>query len=152
MARFFRRGVSKIYFLPAVASLAAPTSGEITAGLDLSPSLTTIAGLQFSNTPIKTPNLADSFTPEIPGEDAVAATKLTFDDDDTSTAIRTALAKGVAGFLVLMPYGHVSAKRAETWPATSTGCNDVYTTGNDSAKFEVDLAITARPVQNAVLP
>src|SRR4051812_13207821 len=98
MARFFRRGVSKIYFLPAVAAYSAttatgnPTSGEITAGTDLSQQVADISGFELSNSPIAVQNLKDAFTPSISGEDTVADSSLTMYDLDDSTTIRAALA------------------------------------------------------------
>jgi hypothetical protein len=152
MGRFFRRGLSKVRFLPAVSNKDAPSSAEITAGVDLSSGISDIGGFEFSNSPITTPDLSTTFTTQIPGEDTTSTSTLTFYDDDTATTIRTALAKGTAGFILLQPYGTTAAKRAEVWPATTTGVNDHWVTGNEAAKFTVAFAITAAPHQAAVNP
>lgn len=152
MARYFRRGKSKIKFLPAVANQAAPTAPELTAGTDLTPQVAEINGFQLSNSPIPVPNLQDQFTPQIDGEDTVADSSLTLYDDDTASTIRTALAKGVSGFIALMPYGQTSTKRVEIWPVKSTGVNDEWTTGNDPARFTIGFAVTGVPTQGGVLP
>lgn len=152
MARFFRRGISKIYFLPSVADLDSPTRLEITAGVNLSPFVNAINGFQLNNSPIPTPNLEDQFTSQIDGEDTVADSSLVFNDDDTDDDVRTALAKGTAGYVLLMPYGDVSGKRAEVWPAKSTGFNDEWTTDNSPARAQAGFAVTAVPEQNAVVP
>jgi len=151
MARFFRRGISKVKFLPTVIG-TSPTRAEITAGTDLSLSIVELGGWELSNSPIPTPNLASRYTSQIPGEDTTPDSTLTLDDDDTSSANRTALAKGVTGFIVLMPYGDVPTKRLEVWPVTSTGVNDQWTTGNDPARVVVGFAVTAVPVQNGAVP
>lgn len=150
--KFFRRGISKIHFVPAVANLAAPTRIEITAGEPLSPGVSEINGFELSNSPIPTPNLEDQFTPQIDGEDTVSDSSLIFNDDDTDDDIRTAIAKGTSGFLVFMPYGDTATKRCEVWPAKSTGVNDEWNTGNNPARFAVGFAITAVPEQDAVVP
>lgn len=150
--RFFRRGISKILWLPAVAAPATPTSLEIAAGTSLDVQLADISGFEFRNSPIPTPDLASTFTTSIPGEDTAQDPSITFYDLDNAAVIRTALAKGTAGFVLLAPYGMAATKRCEVWPATSTGVNDVWTTGNESAKFMVGFAITAAPTQSAVLP
>ncbi len=154
MARFFRRGVSKIYFLPAVASLGAPTTAEVAAGVDLSPQVAEIAGFQLSNSPIPTPNLAERFTPQIDGEDTVADSSLTMYDLDDSAVLRTATTKGTSGFFVLMPYGRTATKRCETWPAKITGQNDEWSTaiGNNPARYVLGAVITATPNQSGVNP
>jgi hypothetical protein len=152
MARYFRRGKSKVRFLPAVANAAAPTAGELTAGTDLTVSIADIAGFGYNNGPIATPDLNSTFTSSIPGEDTTDDSSITFYDDDTSTTIRTLLAKGVSGYIMRMPYGQVTAKRAEIWPVTSTGVNDTWSTGNDAAQFQVGFAITATPTLTSVVP
>ncbi len=152
MAKFFRRGVSKIKFLPAVANLNAPSSGEIAAGTDLTAVTNAISGFMLSNSPIPVPNLQDTFTPQILGEDTVADSSLTINDDDTTTTVRTTLAKGTSGFILLQPYGTTASKRCEVWPVRVTGYNDEYSTDNTPAKAVASFAVTAVPAQTAVNP
>ena len=152
MARYWRRGKSLIKFLPAIANKAAPTAPEFTAGTDLTPSISDPGAFAFKNSPINVPDLASTFTSQIPGEDTADAPTITFYDDDTATTIRTALAKGVTGYIVREPYGHVTAKRCEVYPVTVTGVNDTWTAGNDAAQFDVGFAITATPTLTAVEP
>jgi hypothetical protein len=152
MGKFFRRGVTKVRFLPAVANSSAPTAPEIAAGTDITPALAGMSGFQLSNAPIAVPNMQDVFTPQIPGEDTVADSSLEINDDNASSTIRTALAKGTSGFVLLQPYGATSAKRCEVWPVTVTGFNDVYSVDNTPAKSMAGFAVTATPTQNAVNP
>lgn len=152
MARFFRRGVSKVRFVPVVASLAAPSRPEIAAGTDLSPYIADINGFQLSNSPISVPDLASTFTSQIDGEDTVSDSSFTFNDDDAVVTLRTALAKGTAGYLILFPYGDVPTKRCEVWPVKVTGYNDSWSTGNDPAQAMVSFAVTSVPRQTAVVP
>lgn len=151
MARFFRRGVSKVRFLPAVAG-TSPTRAELTAGTDLSPAVAAINGFSLTNSPITTPDLATNFDSQIDGPDAAGDSSLNFYDDDATTTIRTAVAKGTAGFIVLMPYGDVPAKRCEKWPVKSTGVNDEWSLDAAAAQFQVGFAVTGKPEQNAVVP
>ena len=151
MARFFRRGVSKVKFAPAVAG-TSPTRIEITAGTDLSPAIAAINGFTLANSPIATPDLATAFDSQINGPDAAGESSLNLYDDDTTTAMRTAIAKGTAGFILLFPYGDVVGKRCEKWPVTSTGVNDEWSLDATAAQFQVGFAVTAVPVQNGVTP
>lgn len=152
MARFFRRGISKIHFLPLVADLDSPTRAEISAGEDLSPFIADIAGFQLANSPIPVPNLAEVFTSQIDGEDTVTDSALTFNDDDVDDAVRTLLAKGTTGFIALLPYGDVPTKRGEVWPVKVTGFNDEWSLGNDPARAIAGFAVTSTPEQDAVIP
>ena len=151
MARYTRKGKSKLSFVPTIAVLTAPTIAEINAGTTLDSSMSEMSGFQFQNSIIKTPDLASTFVSQIPGEDEADDSSITFYDDDTATTIRTALAKGSAGFIVLMPYGKTATKRCEVWPATSTGFNDEWTVANEAARALAQFSITSPPVQSATI-
>lgn len=152
MARFFRRGVSQIRFLPAVSNAALPSSGEISAGTDLTPEVADISGYMLENKPIETPDLKTTFDTQINGPDQTADSKITFYDQDNSATIRVALAKGANGFILLAPYGMGTGKRAEIWPVRSTGVNDEWDLGAKAAHYVVGFAVTALPTQTATLP
>lgn len=149
MARFFRRGTTKLNFETASAT---PTVTQINAGTPLTPAVADTAGWDFSNTPITTPDLSTTFDTQIGGPDSAGTPTITFYDDDASATIRTALAKGNAGFLVRCPYGITTAKRAEVFPVVITALNDAYTLGNEAAKFIVGFAVTSVPNLAYTLP
>lgn len=151
MARFFRRGYSKIKWAPAVAG-ASPTRAEITAGVDLSPQVADIAGFQLTNNPIVTPDLATSFDSQIDGPDTTADSSLTFYDDNAAAVIRTTLAKGVSGCILLFPYGDNSGKRCEVWQVKSTGVNDQWSLDATAAQFQVGFAVLSTPNQAGTTP
>jgi hypothetical protein len=152
MARFFRRGVSRIYFKTTITSpLTGATAAELTAATELTNSVAEIGGFQLSNSPIPTPDLQSTFTKTIIGEDTTDTSTITFYDDDSVSTIRTALAKGVAGYVVLLPYGNTLGKRAEIWAVRSTGVNDEWTVGNDPGRYMVGFAVTDVPAQNAAV-
>lgn len=153
MARFFRRGVTKVRFLPTIAATTGvPTRAEITAGTDLTPNLAEMSGWQLTNSPIAVPNMADAFTSQISGEDTVSDSSLTFYDDDTVAGVRTTLAKGTSGFIMVLPYGDVATRRSQTYPIKTTGVNDEFSVGNDAARFVVGVAVTGTPNLNATIP
>jgi hypothetical protein len=151
MGRYTRKGLSKIYFVPSLASTTSPSIAEITAGTNLGAAVSDISGFTFSNDPISTPDLASTFVPTIPGEDSSDNPSMTFYEDDTVTTLKTALAKGNDGFIVLMPVGATATKPAEVWPVTSTGTNSNWSVGNDAATFTTQFAVTAAPNQTATL-
>jgi hypothetical protein len=160
MARFFRRGRSAVFYLPIVAAYTSasgtgvgnPTAPEIAAGTSLTTSINAIAGFDLSNTAIAVPDLGTTFNKSIPGEDTTQASTITFYDDDSSTTVRSALAKGTAGYILLCPYGETTTKRCELWPVRSSGVNDTWDLAADAARFVVSFAITDVPAQNSVLP
>lgn len=155
MARFFRRGYSKILFgleCSTEGDSYAPSASDIDAATDLSDDVSEVNGFELTNAPIPTPNLGNQFTPQIEGEDTVADSSLVFYDDDEDEDIRSALAKGTAGFIFLAPYGLEAGKRIEVWPATSNGYNDAWSVGNEAATASAVFSITDVPEQNAEVP
>lgn len=139
-------------FLPSVASKAAPTTAEVTAGTDILVQLAEITGFIFANTPIMVPDMTTTFTKQIGGEDTAEASSITFYEDDTTNAIRTALAKGTTGFVLLYPYTATPASTAkcEVWPVRVTSSARQWSTGNDPARYVVSFAITDVPNTDAV--
>lgn len=152
MGRFTRKGVSRIFFCATLSSTTAPSiATDLTTANEVTAPTAEISGFQFSNSPINTPDLSTLFVSQIPGEDTAEDSAITYYDDDTTTTLRTAQAKGNAGFIVLCPYGRTSAKRAEVWPVKSTGVNDEWTTGNEAARTRVQFAVTSVPNQSATI-
>src|SRR5205085_5387574 len=99
---------TKVYFLPAVAVHTAPTSAEITAGTNITPGLQSLAGFTSANQAIDTPDADVNFTSNIPGEDRPDPCSLTYyEDSGSSDAIRTLLAEGTNGFILIFPKGKV---------------------------------------------
>lgn len=151
MARRFRRGMSKIKIMPAVAG-TSPTRAEINAGVDVSPSVIGIGGFKLTNAPISYQPLDTTFDPQIDGPDTTDASTIDFADDDTDTAIRTAVAKGTPVVVGLFPYGDIPGKRCEMWRAKSTGVNDDWALDAKVMAFQTGFAITSLPSQNSVIP
>lgn len=151
MSRFFRRGYSKVKWAPAIAG-TSPTRAEIDAGVNLSPQIAGINGFQLTNAPIETPDLETSFNSQIDGPDTTADSSLDFYDDNAAATIRNALAKGVSGYILLMPYGDTSGKRCEVWEVKSTGVNDTWSLDATAAQFTVGFAVLSVPEQAGTVP
>lgn len=153
MAKFNRRGKSRLYFLPSVSAAASPTTAEINAGLRLDTQVTAVDGFNFQGTRIAAPVLSDTFTAQITGEDTVGEPVLTFHDDDADDEIRTELVKGTEGYLLRAPYGIASAGlRCEVWHVETQSVSDEWTVANETAKFAIGFAVLDVPELNAVTP
>lgn len=157
MARFMRKGVTKIWFVPSIASPSlAPTAAEVNAGTDLTGQMAEVTGFTFSNNPIDTPDMSSSFVSKIGGEDATEDSSVTFYEDKTSNPIMTAMAKGTNGFVVIFAAGIAGATpaagdKADVWPVTITSNARQYAAGNEAAKYQVKFATTAPPGTNKTL-
>lgn len=157
MARFFRRGKTRVFFLPTIVSgTKAPTVAEITAGTDLSLSTNDITGFSFANQPIDVPDLASAFTSKIPGPDEADDSTLKLYVDSVTNPLLTTLAKDVAGYIVIKDYkigAMAAADKVDTWPIIVASTAKDYSLGNDPATFTSTFTITSPPaVEIAVLP
>lgn len=154
MARFNRKGLTKIYFLPTIASTALlPTLVEITGGTNYTGMISAIDGWSLENSPIETPDMASTFVSKIGGDDSAADSSLTFYEDSTADDIETDLAKGTSGFIVIFSKGNAaSAKGMDVFPVTVVSNSKAYTTDNEAAKVTVQFTITDRPAFNQTVP
>jgi hypothetical protein len=152
MGRFMRKGITRWYFVPSIASGSlVPTAAEVNAGTRVDGQLAEVNGFSFQNNPIMVPDMSTTYTSQIGGEDSSDDSSMVFYEDQTSNPIRTALAKGTAGFMVIFKSGVAGASpaagdKADVWPTTITSNAAQYTADNEAAKYMVSMAITARPV------
>jgi hypothetical protein len=157
MPRFFRRGRTKVRFVPTIAATTLiPTTAEVTAGSDLTTATAELNGFSFSNSPIPVPDMASTFTGNIPGEDTADESSIMFYEDTTTNTLQTTLAKGVSGYICIFFAGIAGANPAigdkcEVWPVQSTGPFREYSVGNDPARWGVRFAMTAPPNFSATL-
>src|SRR5438128_11843330 len=103
ITKFYRRGVTKVYFCPAIAVPAAPTSTELSAGTDITPGMQGLGGFSARKAKIDTPDADSDFVDNIPGEQRPEDSSITYYEDKLLAAIRTTLAEDTARFIVILP-------------------------------------------------
>ena len=155
--RFMRKGTSKFWFVPTIASTdLIPTTAEVTAGTAVTPEINEMAGFTFANNPIDTPDMDTTFVSKIPGEDSTEDSSMTFYERKTTNPIKTLLAKGTVGFIVIFPAGLAAAApaagdKADVWPVTVASNARTYTAGNEAAKYLVKFSPNAPAADDVVL-
>lgn len=145
-----------MYFLPSIASgTKAPTAAEITAGTELTGSINDMNGFSYQSETIDTPDLSTPFTKNIPGPDTVDDSNLVIYLDSVTNPLRTTLAKGTAGFIVICdfkPSGAVTTgDKVDSWPVTVTGVPKQYSMGNDPALWTAMFAATDTPATDVTV-
>ena len=159
MARYIPSGVAKVVFAPAVSSIAAPTQAEIAAGTVLtSAGGTLIDALAEMNNwetavdNIDVPDVQTTFDSQIPGRTKASNPTTMHYDNDAAATIRTALAEGTAGYMIIMRYGSTTGKRAEVYPCKVSSLNDSQVDNkNTPAMFTVTYAVSSKPNKVAVI-
>lgn len=151
--RFFRRGVTKLYFLTTVASLTAgPTRTELDAGKDITKPVADTDGWLVEGTDIETPDLASEFTSKIPGPTSVDDSSVTFYADLMGEDVRTLLTRGTAGFIVWLDAGDVVDGPMDVFPVRVKSQGKTRSLDDDAATIEVGFSITDEPAENLTVP
>lgn len=156
MSRFFRRGKTKVYFVPTISNIDAPTATEMSAATELSCELADVAGFAFKNSPISVPDMCSTFVKNIPGEDKADSSSMTFYEDDTSNPIKVLLAKAAIGYIVFFPIGVTGGSPSvgdgcEVWPVQVASSTREWKASNDAAKYMVEFTVTGVPDQDAAV-
>lgn len=150
--RFMRKGTTRIFWVPSIDDEdLAPAVSEVTGGTELTPELAEINGFNFSNSPIDTPDMGTSFVSKIPGEDTVGDSDMSFYEHTDSNPIKTALAKGTTGNVVIFYAGTdaddpAAADECDVWPATVASNSRSYSAGNEAAMYQIVFTLTSEPV------
>lgn len=153
-ARFVRRGVTKIFFVPAVADIAVgATRAEITAGTDMSAQVAEVAGWLMTNQAIPTPDLGSSFESSIPGTNQTADSSLTFYEDLEDETLEEMLPPLTPGFVVFLRKGDKpTSKSMDTFPVRVASKSSAITTGNEAARWTASFGITGEPSLDQPVP
>ncbi|MEU1327253.1 hypothetical protein ACFV6B_12775 [Streptomyces microflavus] len=154
MARFQRKGISKILFAETIANAGyMPTSAEVTGATDYSRQIAAVDGFTLENQMIETPDMASTFVSKIGGDDSAADSSITFYEDDDLDDIETDLAKGTTGFIIICRKGKAATTPGmDVFPVTVSSNSAAITLDNEAAKIVVSFAITDRPLLNATVP
>lgn len=149
--RYFRQGVSKVIWLPSIASISSPTRAEINAGIDLSPEISASSGWEVTSNTAPATALGSIFTGEIPSDTTAASSSLTFFADRTSVDVRGLLTRGTAGFIIWMDEGDVAGQKMDVFPVQVSSApkqRDIAAL----AQIIVNFTVTREPAENLTIP
>lgn len=154
MSKKASEGNVKVYWLPTVASKAAPTVANIAAGTNLTPFLpTTGTDITWTQNNASLPMLDESFTVEQIGTESASIT-LTFTRDSV-TADDDAwelFDRGLEGYLLISRFGTpVATSRAEVYPVAAHRAVPLSPAENELQQATVQLAVRDTPELNAVV-
>ncbi|WP_329126020.1 hypothetical protein [Streptomyces sp. NBC_01353] len=154
MSRFSRKGVTKILFSPTIASDAyIPTRAEVAGATKLTKQIAAVEGFVLENQEIETPDLESTFTSKIPGDDQAADSSLTFYEDDASSTLEEALAKGTTGFIIILRKGDVPASKSmDVYPVRVASQSAAITVDNAAAQWTARFSITDTPALSVAVP
>lgn len=156
MSAYVHEGLTKVSWVTAIASIAAPTAAELAAGTDITTFLTK-DGLKLPQSQNFADNssLAESFDAQVVGSHGGNIT-LTIKRDNATDTAWDLFDWGTNGYLVVRrgeDYSGVfaAADKIEVYPAESHKPMPNDTAANQQATATVGMAVTSEPDLNAVV-
>jgi hypothetical protein len=150
MADITADGKTRVYWVSAIASQAAPTTTELNAGIDLTSTLTAdgLAGFQPDTADVDSSSLASLFTSNVNGRTSFSNTQLTLKKQSGTDTIFTTLVRDAAGFLVIrrsiaQGTAWASTQAIEVYPVVCEEVARVDPGANTMERYAIGLKITA---------
>lgn len=149
--RYYRRGLSKVSWVPTIANKAAPTRAELNAGTELSVEVGAVEGWQIVSAVVETPSLGSKFDAKIDGAISADDSSLTLYASQTGTDVRDLLSRGTNGYVVWMDEGDTAGRKMDVFPVRVLSQGKIRNL-EDAAQVQVGFAVTSEPAENVTIP
>lgn len=158
MADITADGKTRVYWVTTIANIAAPTTTELNAGIDLTSTLTAdgLSGFQPDTADVDTSSLASTFTTNVNGRTSFSNTQLTLKKQLTGDTIFTTLVRDTAGYVVIrrslaQATAWASTQPVETYPALCEEVSRMDPAPNTIERYVIGIKITASPSLRAAV-
>lgn len=149
--RYYRRGLTKVSWVPTIADKAAPSRAELNAGTELSVEVGAVEGWQITSGVVETPTLGSRFDAKIDGPISADDSSLTLYASKTGTDVRDLLQRGSDGYVVWMDEGDTPGRTMDVFPCRVLAQGKMRDLEN-AAQVRVQFAVTSEPSENVVIP
>ncbi|MEV4974449.1 hypothetical protein [Streptomyces scopuliridis] len=149
--RYYRRGTTRVLWVPTIANKNSPTRIELNAGTALEGETGAMGGWQTTSEVFPTPALGSRFTPVVGGAITAAESSLTFWASKDGDDVRALLVREAVGFIVWMDEGDVPTQTMDVYPVTVTSQAKVREL-DSAAQITAQFAITSEPAENVTIP
>jgi hypothetical protein len=148
LAYFVAKEQESWLFVPSIASAAAPTVAELTAGDDITDDIRSVTGFTAETNFVDVPTMKGGRAPKLAGGQTTADSSLTMAEHSTyvSNGTKQALAEGTDGFIVISRYKKAplaAADKVDVLPVTIGGNNRTHTVDDAPGEYTVSFGITA---------
>ena len=114
--RFIPEGATDFYWVVTMANYLSPTRAELNAGTRLTPEVSSSGNWGITSNAVDTPDLATTFTSQIPGKITVDGSTLNMYADVAQADARTLMARNNVGFIVRFSGGDVTGRKMNVYP------------------------------------
>ncbi len=145
-------GRTKVYAVASIASIGAPTTAELNAGIDLSGLLTTdgLEGFEPDTSDVDNSKLNSTFNSVLPGRVSVSGTLVRLIKQTGTDTVYNTLVYGFATNIVIRrdvtsSTAWTSGDKVEVWPVTCGEVKNLKPAPNEVHKYEVVLKPSTQP-------
>lgn len=158
MADVISDGMTRVYWVPAISNIAAPTVAELNAGLNMTSQITDdgLEGWEADTARVNNTSLASTTDTERMGRDKLASPMLRFKRQMPTDVVRSTLAKNTMGYVVIRRDVTESTvwtigQACQVTPVECGRRRDIKPEPNTMSRFEVPFANHTAPSYDAVV-
>lgn len=158
MADVLADGMTRVAWAPAIASINAPVTMELDAGILLQSVITAdgLMGFEATTAEVDTTSLASTFDTKTIGRDSFSGTGLRMKKQDGTDTAYDTLSRGASGYIVIRrdvaeSTAWASGQAVEVYPVTCGQRKLLPPEGNSVRKYEVPTPITIPPSLSATV-
>ena len=158
MADITSDGKTRVYWVPTVANINAPTTTELNAGMDLTSTMTAdgLSGFNPDTADVDTSSLASTFTTNVNGRTSFSNTQLTLKRQSGTDTIFTTLTRDTAGYVVIrrsmtQSTAWASSQAIEVYPALCEEVSRMDPAPNTVERYTIGIKITSSPALRAAV-
>jgi hypothetical protein len=149
--RFIPEGTTDYYWVVTMANYLSPTRAELNAGTRLTPEVSSSGNWGIVSGAIDTPDLATTFTSQIPGKITVDGSTLNMYSDDNQADARTLMPRNAVGYIVKFPGGDVTGRKMTIFPVKVGSAAEPTSFGNPT-ELNFSYYVTRIPAENVTVP
>jgi hypothetical protein len=149
--RFIPEGTTAFYWVVTIANYASPTRAELNAGTNLTPEVAGSGNWGIVSGSVDTPDLATTFTSQIPGKITVDGSTLDMYSDDNQADARTLMPRNAAGYIVKFPGGDITGRKMTVFPVKVGSAAEPTSFGNPTT-LNFTFYVTKIPQENLTVP
>jgi hypothetical protein len=150
-SRFIPEGATDYYWVVTMANYLSPSRGELNAGTRLTPEVSSSGNWGIVSGAIDTPDLATTFTSQIPGKITVDGSTLNMYADVAQADARTLMPRNAVGFIVKFPGGDVTGRKMTIFPCKVGSAAEPTAFGNPT-ELNFSYYVTRIPAENVTVP
>lgn len=145
-------GMVKVYAVPTISNIAAPTAAELNAGIRLANTMTAdgLGGFKAETADVDTSSLASIINTATNGRDSYPGLMLRFKKQTGTDTIYNTLVRGYEFYVVIRRYvaeatAWASSDAVEVFPVVCAQTSNVAPEPNTLGRYEVPLKLRADP-------